>query len=343
MPVETYEIREGQRVDMPSGATSPGAGGQSDAADASQTGVPGATPESPAGTPEPPASPAGTPSPGEGESPGDTDDDEPLRDDSEITAARLERRFKRLTAARRQAERERDAQAQQHQVELAQTRGQLEVMQRMLQGAAPALPDTPPQPTGPPQAEQFASHEDYVLAAARYGAQQEFQARDQQTAQERQQAQQVAFQQQLMEREATFKQAHPDFDQVVRSGLAGKVSPVLQQALMLVPDGPAVAYALATQPDLVQRLNGLPPPLVLVELGRLSPPPTPTNGTTPGMPTPATNGSAPTSPTQLPTPLTPLSGSSAGAPTGSYTENMDQAAYRAWRKRTSELPTWKDR
>ena len=37
------------------------------------------------------------------------DDDAPLRDDSEITAARLERRFKRLTAARRQAERERDA------------------------------------------------------------------------------------------------------------------------------------------------------------------------------------------------------------------------------------------
>ena len=32
--------------------------------------------------------------------------------------------------------------AQQHQVELAQTRGQLEAVQRMLQGAAPDLPQT---------------------------------------------------------------------------------------------------------------------------------------------------------------------------------------------------------
>ena len=55
----------------------------------------------------------------------------------------------------------------------------------------------------------------------------------------RQQQQQVRFQQDLMSREQTFKQAHPDFDTVVRAGLAGKVSPVLQQALMLVPDGPA--------------------------------------------------------------------------------------------------------
>ena len=41
---------------------------------------------------------------------------------------------------------------------------------------------------------------------------------------------------------------------------------------MIVPDGPAVAYALARQPDLVQRLNTLPPPLVLVELGKSQPP-----------------------------------------------------------------------
>lgn len=343
MPIEVYEVLDGRTVPV-TGVESSSAGAQSDAAAAGETGSPGATPESPAGTPEPPASPAGTPSGGEGESSPDTDDDEPLRDDSEINAERLNRRFARLTAARRKAERERDAQAQQHQVELAQTRGQLEVMQRMLSGAAPALPETPAQPTGPPQAEQFASHEDYVLAAARYGAQQEFQARDQQTQEQRQREQQAAFQQQLLEREQAFKQAHPDFDQVVRAGLAGKVSPVLQQALMLVPDGPAVAYALATQPDLVTRLNGLPPPLVLVELGRLSPPPAATpNGTAPGTPTPATNGSAPTGGAQLPAPLTPLSGSSAGAPTGQYRDDFTQAEYRAWRKRTSQLPEWKER
>ena len=270
-----------------------------------------------------------------GEAGADTDDDEPLRDDSEITAARLERRFKRLTAARRQAERERDTMAQQHQVELAQTRGQLEAVQRMLAGAAPDLPQAPAQPTGPPQAEQFASHEDYVLAASRYGAQQEFQARDQQAAQQRQQEQQIRFQQDLMSREQTFKEQHPDFDSVVRTNLAGRVSPVLQQALMIVPDGPAVAYALARQPDLVQRLNTLPPPLVLVELGKLSPAPPSAGG--PAVGSTNGNGTAPT----LHAPETPLSGGGAGAPTGQYRDDMSQAEYKAWRARTSQDPRWK--
>lgn len=340
--ITAYELVDGQHVAVPSpGATSPSNGAQESAPDASETGVPGATPEVPAGPGEPSdASPAQTQPVGEGESPTGEDDDEPLRDDSEITAARLERRFARLTAARRKAERERDALAQQHQVELAQLRGQQEALQRMLSGSAPPLPDTPPHPTGPPQAEQFTSHEDFVMAAARYGAQQEFQARDQQTAEQRLEMQQRAFQQQLLERENAFKQAHPDFDSVVRMGLAGKVSPILQQALMLVPDGPAVAYALARQPDLVTRLNTLPPPLVLVELGRLSPAPDsppPAGGSANGM----TNGH--TAPPALPAPPTPLSGSGVGAPTLSYHEGMSQEDYRRWRSRTSQLPVWKER
>jgi hypothetical protein len=243
-----------------------------------------------------------------------------------------------LTAARRKAERERDALAQQHQVELAQTRGQLEAVQRMLHGAAPDLPQTPVPPTGPPQAEQFASHEDFVHAAATY-------ATDQRMQQERQQQQQMRFQQDLMSREQAFKQAHPDFDTVVRGGLAGKVSPVLQQALMLVPDGPAVAYTLAQQPELVQRLNTLPPPLVLVELGRLS-----LAAPQQATPTPAVglnNGNG-TTPTQAPTPTlhapeTPLSGAGGGAPVLAYRDDFTQQEYAAWRKRTSQLAAWKER
>ena len=39
---------------------------------------------------------------------------------------------------------------------------------------------------------------------------------------------------------------------------------------MLVPDGPAVAYSVGAAADLLQRLNMLPPPLVLVHLGSRS-------------------------------------------------------------------------
>ena len=189
-----------------------------------------------------------------------------------ITADYVNKRISRLTARHRTAEKALQDEQQARAQERAELLGRLDTLTRVLSGSAPAMPETPPQPTGPPSAEQYDRHEDFVLAAGRYGAQQEAQ-------QDRQQQQQRAFQVQLMEREQAFKAQHADFDQVVRSGLAGKVSPVLQQALMLVPDGPAVAYTLAQQPDLVQRLNSLPPPLVLVELGRLAPPPQATTAT----------------------------------------------------------------
>jgi hypothetical protein len=265
MPIESYTIVEGQRVNDPGDAT-PAAPTAPDVASGTESAAPGATPSPQAGGEEPSASPTDTPSAEGGEPSAETDDDEPLRDDSEVNAERLNRRFARLTAARRKAERERDALSQQHQVELAQLRGQNEAIQRMLQGAAP--------------------------------------------------------------------------ESVVRGGLAGKVSPVLQQALMLVPDGPAVAYTLAQQPELVQRLNTLPPPLVLVELGRLSPAAPQTPAPTPAVGSTNGNGQAP--PT-LHAPETPLSGAGGGAPTGSYRDDMSMDEYKAWRKRTSQLAAWKER
>lgn len=253
-----------------------------------------------------------------------------------ITADYVNKRISRLTARHRSAEKALQDEQQARAQERAELLGRLDTLTRVLSGSAPAMPETSAQPTGPPQAEQYASHEDYVLAAARYGAQQEFAVRDQQTQQERQRDQQMQFQRDLMSREQDFKSQHPDFDAVVRGGLAGKVSPVLQQALMLVPDGPAVAYTLARQPDLVQRLNSLPPPLVLVELGRLSPPATPPVSPAVG----STNG--PTQPpavfaTPLPAPMAPVGGGgSMVAPV--YSDQMSQKEFEAWRQRTSNLP-----
>lgn len=334
MSVEAYELAsDGTHVAVPpSGSAPPSNGAQESAPDASGTGTPGATPETPATAQESAGAPPAAeqaPSPGEVEG-AESDEDPP----EAVTLEDFNRHMARLRRRQRSAERALDAERQRHQVELAQVRGRQETLERLLQGAAPDLPQTPAQPTGPPQSDQYTDWDTYETAKVRYEIQQDRQEQARIEHEARQREQQMQFQQQLMTREQAFRQAHPDFDTVVNTGLAGKVSPVLQQALMVVPDGPAVAYALARQPDLVQRLNTLPPPLVLVELGRLSPPPTPTNGTTNG-------ASAP--PPALPAPPTPLSGSGAGAPTGSYTDTMDQAAYRAWRKRTSTLPAWKER
>jgi hypothetical protein len=250
------------------------------------------------------------------------EDDEP--EPEVATVDYVARRIKRLTAKQRAQERAHAEREQAWTQERAHLQGQLEMMQRLISGATPALPETP---QVPPQAEQFDTHDAYVRATARYEAEQVARTQQQQSAQQ-QQAQQM--QQQLMEREAAFRAAHPDFDQVITTGLRGRIAPHVQQALMVLPEGPQLAYTLAQQPETLTRLNTLPPPLVLAELGRLSaapqgngtgvPPPaeTPTNGQTPP---------APTAPTPLPPPPTPLSGMGQGAPSGA-TPDMPQAEFR---------------
>jgi hypothetical protein len=277
----------------------------------------------------------------DGTPPGD-DDDEP--EPEVATMDYVQRRIRRLTAQRRASERALQAERQQTSEQLAALRAQNELMVRMLQGAAP---DLPPPPDGPPQAEQFQSSDDYVRAAARYEAQQ---VRDS----DRQQTQAQQAQQALLEREAAFAREHADYQEVVRTQLAGKVAPHLQQALMLLPDGPALAYALAQQPETVQRLNQLPPPLVFLELGRLGAPTSPpagqgTDAATRGHGDTATGGSLPASPRPgvaasppLPPPLSGVNGQGTTPPPG-YREGMPQEDYRRYRQQTSTLPVWKQR
>jgi hypothetical protein len=248
------------------------------------------------------------------------DDDEP--EPEVATVDYVARRIKRLTAKQRAQERQHAEREQAWTQERAHLQGQLEVMQRMLQGAAPALPETP---QGPPQAEQFDRHEDYVRAAARYEAQEVARTQQHQTTQ---QQQAEAMQQALMAREQAFRTAHPDFDQVITTGLRGRIAPHVQQALMVLPEGPQLAYTLAQQPETLQRLNTLSPPLVLAELGRLSVPPAANGTATPPPAETPMNGTAPAAaPPPLPPPPTPLSGMGQGAPSGA-TPEMSQAEFR---------------
>jgi small-conductance mechanosensitive channel len=259
-------------------------------------------------------------------------------DDSDIpetaTVDYVAKRINRLNARYRAEQRAREADRQAAQERLAQQQGQIEALTRMLQGAAPDMGQAPAPLAGPPEDHEFASNAEYVRAAARYEAQQELQAREQQTQQQRQQEQVQQMQRELLEREAAFKQAHPDFDDVVRGGLAGKVAPHVQQALMMLPDGPALAYQLAQQQDLVQRLNTLPPPLVFAELGRLMPGQLVpgSNGSAPaGTPPAPTNGQTP--PPPLPEPMRPVGGSGS-APPPAFREGMSLAEYRQMRARS---------
>jgi len=335
MPIEAYTINEqdGTHIPVSTGDGSTRGTGAQDAAAPAQTEPPADTgaPAPPQASP-PPDSGLAAPDAGEGET--DLDEAADLTPE-EFAASR--RRINQLNGRWRAEQRRREADRQAAEQRLAQQQGQIEALTRLLQGAAPDLPQPPAHPAGPPQAEQFTDYDTYLTAKTRYEAQQMLQERDQRTQAQQQHEQQQQQQRDLMEREAAFKAQHPDFDDVVRTGLAGKVAPHVQQALMLLPEGPALAYTLAQQQDLVQRLNTLPPPLVFAELGRLMPGqlvPGSTGSAPAGTPPAPSNGQAPTPPAPpLPEPMRPVGGSGSASPPA-FREGMSLSEYRQMRARS---------
>jgi hypothetical protein len=242
------------------------------------------------------------------------------------------RRIKRLTARQRAQERDFQSREQAWTQERAQLQGQLQVMTQLLQGSAPDLPSAPPQDPHAPPARPNAA--DYTDQAAYDQAMDVWLDRRTHHAM-RQQSQAEQASRSLQEREAAFKAQHADYDDVVRTQLAGKVAPHVQQALMLLPEGPALAYALATQPETLQRLNQLPPPLMLMELGRLVP------TASPAVPPPPPATAPPVQPPPpLPPPLQPVVGR--GAPPPESPAEWSQEEFRkrwtaGWRPKPTDF------
>lgn len=344
MSIEAYEVAEdGSHIAVSTGASPPGGSG----AHTPGTGLPAETASGDAAGRQGGSAPQQTtPPPGEGlvASQPAEEDDADVPDDT-ATVPFVNRRIKQLNAKRRALEQQVAAERQQFQQEHAATKAQVDLLTKMLQGAAPDLGQTPTPPPGPPQAEQYASMDDYTRAQARYEAQQLLQERDRQTQAEREQAQQATAQEQLAQRVRTFQETHLDYERVMRAGYFGHVATHVDQIVSMIPDGPALAYALAQHPEVIQRLNTLPPPQVIWELARLAPPPA-TNGPpeTHGAPTPPppavqANG---TRPPPLPEPMRPVGGGGSTTPPA-YRDDMSQSEFKAWRARTSNLPAWKAR
>jgi hypothetical protein len=341
MPIETWERTGDSGTYTKLGDVSPQGEAAGDASSPAQTGTPAAAghseaspaphgetsappSETPVGQPPEQAAPGGTP-------PGD-EDDEP--EPEVATVDYVARRIKRLTAKQRAQERAHADREAAWTQERAHLQGQIETMTRIVNGAAPDMPQAQ-QPTGPPQAEQFTDHDAYITAKARYEAQQVWQANQQQM-------QQMQAVQALQAREAAFTQAHPDWQTVVHQGLVarpGFAGSPLQQVLMHHPDGVAMAYTLAAQPETVQRLLQMPPPLMLMELGRFVPSSPPAGSATMSTPT---NGTPPASPPPLPPPLAGVNGQGT-VPTPGFSDTMSQEDYKNYRRRTSTLPVWKAR
>lgn len=71
------------------------------------------------------------------------------------------------------------------------------------------------------------------------------------------------------EKVAEFSEGHPDYEEIVYA--EGKFkNPVISTAIKQAENGPAVAYYVAQNPDVEERLNGLTPMQAVYEIGRIS-------------------------------------------------------------------------
>jgi hypothetical protein len=242
--------------------------------------APEPAPAPPAPAPEPaPAPPADeeTPAPAPA-------DDEPPRDDK----GRFQKRVDDLTRARGEAERE----ASYWRAQALGTKG------TPSPAPLPAAADAPPKPT----AAEFDNFEDFVEALAGWKANEVDRANREQS-RKAEHAKSVATSWQ--QREAEFRKTATDYVDVV--GNSDVVLPeYVLEGLQESDVGPQLAYHLAKNHDVAEKLRGLPERAAMRELGRLE-------ASIASAPAPAPAPAART--TNAPPPVKPVSQGNAVVPT----------------------------
>lgn len=163
-----------------------------------------------------------------------------------------------------------------------------------------------------PKADDFASYEDYVRALAKHEAKQLVRAeRESARKAEQAQATQTAWQQ----REAEFAKTAPDYVEVVGTSEVTLPQHVLE-AVAESELGPQLAYHLAKNPDVAEKLRGMSERAAMREIGRLE-------ASITSAPAPAPAAPPAARPTNAPPPVKPVAGPGASAAVDVAKMSMD--------------------
>lgn len=185
----------------------------------------------------------------------------------------INRRFSELTRERNQ---ERLAR-QQLEAQLAQA---MELVDRVTQGKRPELEVKSKRRELPPDAPQIADYynDDGSFDAVNYQAdmvdfrvEQRLRERDAQAAQAWRQAESARVQQEVAAREAEFRKANPDYEEVIPVATSHPLfQTVVGQEIAADPDGPALAYYLGQHPDELDAMARMTPAQALRHVGKIS-------------------------------------------------------------------------
>lgn len=150
---------------------------------------------------------------------------------------------------------------------MAERRKRQELEARLAQLEQPKQPE--PKSLERPKRDAYASQEEYEDALLEYGDKRR-DHRDRETRQQEEQRKHAETMQRTVDEVVTKgQQKYADFDAVINSGLGPYLSPVMHQALLESEQAHEVAYWLGKNPAEAARVSQLPPPRMLIELGRI--------------------------------------------------------------------------
>jgi hypothetical protein len=242
----------------------------------------------------------------------------------------LQDRINELTREKYDTKREADT----ARAEAAALRAELAALKAGSPAAAPPSAQrqdaVPPTSSGKPRLEDFDSHEAWVEAVTDWKLDQRIEADKQKALEAEQQKAVQTVAEQAQARINAFRADHPDYDDVVNAAVLPPDAPSSQAVLMHLQHaelGPALAYALGSNPAELARIVSLPPGFAVAALGRLEAQIESRNQAAQSGPA---SVAAPV--TTAPDPIKPVGGASAGASTADPKDISSIAAWNARRK-----------
>lgn len=208
----------------------------------------------------------------------------------------VQRKIDKLTKAKSEAEREAEFWKQ----------------QALKGGYQPEPAPQPVQPSDKPRIEQFPGAPDaFIEALADWKIQQK-------ELHQQQELQVQAFNKRLQ----AFVEENPDYEEVMLDVADLPAAPEVGEMIRESSVGPAIAYHLAKNPDLLEKINSLPPKRRYAELGKIE-----DKVSTQSKPAPV----APNKVSKAPPPAKPVSGTKTSVGQDVYDPNLTPAQYRALR------------
>lgn len=176
-------------------------------------------------------------------------------------------------------------------------------------------------PEGKPKADDFETHEDYIEAVADWKAEQKLAAYE---AKQRENQVKTEHEKRVSthaERVEAFKEKHEDFDDVLADVADVRVSLAVQELILESDNGPELMYALAKEPEELERICKLSPLQAAREMGKFE-----SRLTKSGSPKEIKT-------TKAPKPVNPVGGGgSGGAKKSIYDPGISQQEYEALRR-----------